>query len=59
MILKQHQLYAGSIDGSYGAALHAAIEAYERAQQLPVTGLATEALMQRLEADLRPAAKRS
>jgi Putative peptidoglycan binding domain/Trypsin-like peptidase domain len=58
-ILKQRQLYAGSIDGSYGAALHAAIEAYERARQLPVTGLATEALMQRLEADLRPAAKGS
>jgi len=59
MILKQRQLYTGSIDGSYGAALRAAIEAYERAQELPVTGLATEALMQRLQAELRPAAKGS
>src|SRR4029077_6907842 len=38
--LKERELYAGSIDGSYGAALRAAIEAYERARGIPVTGLA-------------------
>jgi protease YdgD len=58
-ILKQRQLFAASIDGNYGLALREAIEAYERARDLPVTGLATEALLQRLKADLRPAAKGS
>ena len=57
MTLKQRELYAGSIDGSYGAALRAAIEAYERARHLPVTGLASEALLQHLKADPSPAAK--
>lgn len=46
--LKQRHLYAGAIDGSYGAALRAAIESYEQAHGLPVTGLATSALLKRL-----------
>jgi protease YdgD len=46
--LKQQLLYAGPLDGTYGSALRAAIEAYETAQGLPVTGLATQALLKRL-----------
>jgi protease YdgD len=46
--LKQRQLYAGPLDGAYGAELRRAIEAYEKAQGLPVTGLATRALLKRL-----------
>ena len=46
--LKQRQLFAGKIDGIYGAALRAAIEAFEKAEGLPVTGLATQALLKRL-----------
>jgi len=49
MALKQRALYPGTIDGAYGAALRSAIEAYEGAQDLPVTGLATRALLQRLQ----------
>jgi protease YdgD len=47
-LLAQRQLYAGPVDGTYGAALKASIEAYEKAEALPVTGLATLALLQRL-----------
>jgi|SRR6185295_3445301 len=46
--LKLRALYAGAIDGAYGAGLRSAIEAFEGAQDLPVTGLATKALLQRL-----------
>jgi protease YdgD len=46
--LKEHHLYAGPIDGTYGAALRASIEAFEKAQGLVVTGLATRALLRRL-----------
>lgn len=46
--LKQQQLYDGAIDGTYGSALRTAIEAYEKAQGLTVTGLATQALLKRL-----------
>jgi V8-like Glu-specific endopeptidase len=46
--LKQQQFYAGPVDGTYGATLRAAIEAYEQAEGLPVTGLATQALLKRL-----------
>jgi Putative peptidoglycan binding domain len=49
MALKQRALYPGAIDGTYGASLRSAIEAYEGAQDLPVTGLATRALLQRLQ----------
>ena len=48
MALKLRALYPGTIDGAYGAGLRSAIEAYEGAQDLPVTGLATKALLQRL-----------
>jgi Putative peptidoglycan binding domain/Trypsin-like peptidase domain len=48
MALKLRALYAGTIDGAYGAGLRSAIEAFEGAQDLPVTGLATKALLQRL-----------
>ena len=48
--LKRQRLYAGAIDGNYGAALRAAIEAYEKVHGLPVTGLATQALLKRLTA---------
>lgn len=46
--LRQHQFYAGRIDGNYGPALRTAIEAYEKANTLPVTGLATQGLLLRL-----------
>jgi protease YdgD len=46
--LRQQQLYAGPMDGVYGATLRTAIEAYEAAHGMPVTGLATEALLKRL-----------
>jgi V8-like Glu-specific endopeptidase len=48
MALRLRALYAGTIDGNYGAGLRSAIEAFEGAQDLPVTGLATKALLQRL-----------
>ena len=47
-LLAQRQLYSGPVDGNYGATLKTAIEAYEKAEGLPVTGLATLALLQRL-----------
>jgi hypothetical protein len=46
--LKQRQFYTGEVSGQYGPALREAIEAYERAQGLTVTGLATQALLKRL-----------
>lgn len=46
--LTEQNLYQARIDGSYGPMLKAAIENYERASRLPVTGLATQALLQRL-----------
>ncbi len=47
-LLAQRHHYAGPIDGHYGAALKGAIEAYEKAEGLAVTGLATAAILQRL-----------
>ncbi len=47
-LLARRQLYSGPADGNYDGALKAAIEAYEKAEGLPVTGLATEVLLQRL-----------
>ena len=47
-LLKGRQLFAGKVDGNYGADLRAAIETYERAEGLPVTGLATLAILKRL-----------
>jgi peptidoglycan hydrolase-like protein with peptidoglycan-binding domain len=51
--LQQQHLYGGSIDGRYSARLRSAIEAYEAAHGLPATGLATEALLKRLQAPER------
>jgi len=47
-LLAQRQLYSGPVDGTYGADLKTAIETYEKAEGLTVTGLATVALLQRL-----------
>jgi protease YdgD len=47
-LLKHRQLYSGPVDGTYGAAVRSAIEAYEREEGLAVTGLATEAILRRL-----------
>lgn len=41
--------YTGSLDGAYGPKLRSAIESYERAASIPVTGLATRKLLHRLE----------
>jgi hypothetical protein len=46
--LKQRHHYWGELDGKYGASLRGAIEAFEVAHGLPVTGLATQALLKRL-----------
>jgi hypothetical protein len=48
VLLHQRHLFNGVADGTYGAALRAAIETYEKAEGLPVTGLATQALLKRL-----------
>lgn len=43
--LAARELYKGPRDGRYGPALKAAIEAFERAAAMPVTGLATRPLL--------------
>ena len=47
--LARRGLFAGKVSGVYDAALRSAIEAQERAAGLPVTGLATAALLKQLE----------
>lgn len=47
-LLASRGLYAGKPDGAYGPMLRAGIEAFEREENRPVTGLATVALLQRL-----------
>jgi hypothetical protein len=47
--MAERGLFAGKVNSVYDAALRSAIEAHERAAGLPVTGLATAALLQRLE----------
>lgn len=47
-LLKGRQLFAGKVDGNYGAELREAIEAYEKGEGLAVTGLATMATLKRL-----------
>ena len=49
--LQQQNFYQGKIDGNFGATLRSAIEAYEEAKALPVTGLATPALLLRLSGE--------
>jgi hypothetical protein len=46
--LKERKFYSGPIDGNYRAGLRQAIEAFEAANGLPVTGLATRALLKRI-----------
>jgi hypothetical protein len=46
--LAARRLYDSRIDGSYGPMLRGAIERYERESRLPVTGLATRDLLERL-----------
>jgi V8-like Glu-specific endopeptidase len=46
--LRNQSLYTGRIDGTFGPALAAAIEAHERAGRAPVTGLPTRDLVKRL-----------
>ncbi|MDO9384219.1 MAG: peptidoglycan-binding protein [Hyphomicrobiaceae bacterium] len=48
LMLASRGLYRGKADGTYGPQLRAAIEAFEREENRPVTGLATVALLQRL-----------
>lgn len=48
LLLSSRGLYGGKADGAYGPKLRAAIEAFEREENRPVTGLATQAVMQRL-----------
>ena len=47
--LKQRQHYTGDIDGTYGPTLKAAIEDFERTQQMTPLGLATEAVLKQLK----------
>src|SRR5262249_41979589 len=47
--LREHHLFAGKEDGNYSLVLRSAIEAYEEEQGLPVTGLATQAVLQALQ----------
>lgn len=49
--LRGQNLFAGRSDGVYGPALKTAIEAYEQARRLPVTGIPTRALALRLAQD--------
>jgi protease YdgD len=49
-LLKQRSFYSGRLDGTYGAAVKTAIETYEKAEGLEVTGLATTAILKRLAA---------
>jgi Putative peptidoglycan binding domain/Trypsin-like peptidase domain len=46
--LKERKFYLGPIDGTYRAGLRQAIEAFEAANDLPLTGLATRALLKRV-----------
>ncbi|MFM9939084.1 MAG: peptidoglycan-binding protein [Hyphomicrobiaceae bacterium] len=50
-LLVQRGHYAARVDGAYGPSLKSAIEAYEQTASMPVTGLATETLRQRLLQD--------
>jgi protease YdgD len=46
--LEQRGLYAGPFDGVHGLRLKGAIEDYQRAEQIPATGLPTRDLLARL-----------
>ncbi len=51
--LAAHSLYTGPRDGHYSPALKIAIETYERAAAMPVTGLATRPLLAALRSESR------
>ena len=51
--LVEQRLYQARIDGSYGPQLRTAIEGYERLSRMPVTGLATQGLLERLNREAR------
>ncbi len=51
--LSEQRLYQARIDGSYGPLLRSAIEGYERQSRLPITGLATQDLLSRLNREAR------
>ncbi len=51
--LSEQRLYQARVDGSYGPMLRTAIESYERQSRLPVTGLATHDLLNRLNREAR------
>jgi protease YdgD len=51
--LSEQRLYQSRIDGSYGPLLRSAIEGYERQSRLPVTGLPTQDLLERLNREAR------
>jgi peptidoglycan hydrolase-like protein with peptidoglycan-binding domain len=51
--LTEQRLYQARVDGSYGPMLRTAIENYERQSRLPVTGLATHDLLNRLNREAR------
>ena len=53
-LLKGRQLFDGKVDGNYGAELRLAIEAYEKAEGLQATGLATLAILKRLGGGVAP-----
>ncbi len=57
--LKQRGDYQGAVDGRFSPTLRLAIETYERASGLPVTGLATQALLKRLTTPLSGALPRA
>ena len=56
-LLRGRGHFTAKSDGTYGPALKTAIEAYERVAGEPVTGLATQALVQRLTQDAQRAAQ--
>jgi protease YdgD len=51
--LRRYRLYSGRLDGAYGPLLREAIEAFEKAHTLPVTGLATRELLGRVNGEDR------
>ena len=51
--LSEQRLYQARIDGSYGPLLRSAIEGYERQSRLPVTGLPTHDILDRLNREAR------
>ena len=51
--LKARLLYAGPVDGTYGALTRIAIEKFEKDNDWPITGLPTRALLSHFQKDIR------